>query len=333
MADAIDSDTDQPIHYFEAFRRAKRNVLFWALVTFMLPLMQPIDDKDRVEVSTLGGEFDLWFLILMSLLILVFMAISFRQAAAGVTRRNAKVGVDARPEPLPDLNAEVRKRVDEIFARTHAAEEALNDEREAAKQEMSIERATAQSDAQHVRDHAMAKARFFDQQIEAIPAIQTWPGINRIDQEWIEIHDLAEHGNVDAASLEKLRKNLEKRLTDTFVNNTRQLNDFQDFLKQTALEIASESSIPAPQASTATSHPPEAPTLSKVHIMNKDVVVALDTFSSEFSEMREFSKKLYRSDKRYFDYFEVGLTWTAIIIAGSTAIFFLLGAANLTGLT
>lgn len=88
----ISRDPEQELpHINETFRKSKRNVLFWSMVTFLLSIGQ-VTRGNNIEVTGFirNFTFDQTVLVALSLLVLIFMAIGFWRAARDLSARNSQ---------------------------------------------------------------------------------------------------------------------------------------------------------------------------------------------------------------------------------------------------
>ncbi|RIV84672.1 hypothetical protein [Aurantiacibacter zhengii] len=109
-----DSDTTEPIHFSEAYRRAKRNVLFWATTTIVVAAGARAERDIEVTGLVNGLAFPPWMMLLGLLLILVFMLTGYIRAEQDLINLNTEEVVRHRIRGVIELVAGLRTTILEL---------------------------------------------------------------------------------------------------------------------------------------------------------------------------------------------------------------------------
>lgn len=109
-----DSYANEPIHFSEAYRRAKRNVLFWALTTIVVALGAHGDKAIEVTGLVDGLAFQVWPLLIGLLIILAFMFASYIRAEQDLIYLNSEQVVSQRMKEAIDVVESVKAKLLEL---------------------------------------------------------------------------------------------------------------------------------------------------------------------------------------------------------------------------
>lgn len=109
-----DPYSTEPIHFSEAYRRARRNVLFWAVTTIVVAL--GAHGNDTIEVTGLvnGLAFQPWLLLLGLLAILGFMLAGYVRAEQDLTYLNSEQVVSQRTKEAIDIVESIKAKLLEL---------------------------------------------------------------------------------------------------------------------------------------------------------------------------------------------------------------------------
>ena len=95
MSDQAEEWRKQQIRYSDEFRRAKRNTLFWAVVTLLLAVGAPAANSPGLELAGFKNmELSGPFLLGGSLVVLIFMVLGYVRAEADVITLNSDFALD-----------------------------------------------------------------------------------------------------------------------------------------------------------------------------------------------------------------------------------------------
>ena len=132
----VDSDTEEPIHFKEVYRRAKRNALFWAVVTAVLPLGQTATGTIELTPFVRDLEFNHAMIVAISFGILVFMAFGLRRAEEDTRLDNSTVAISSRLEQANDVFADLYVKATHVGQAIEGVRKAMIEKQQAAEHEL-----------------------------------------------------------------------------------------------------------------------------------------------------------------------------------------------------
>ncbi|MEO0590393.1 MAG: hypothetical protein AAFZ11_07505 [Pseudomonadota bacterium] len=104
---------DQPIHYSESFRLAKRNVLFWSALTLVISFGVGKDPLKFVFIVE-GVELSPYIVIIGSVLVLVFMAFGYFRAEERLLYRHSPFAYGTSVENAYEEFEQLRTHISEL---------------------------------------------------------------------------------------------------------------------------------------------------------------------------------------------------------------------------
>ena len=296
-----DDDNDQLLNVSEGYRKAKRNVLFWAAVTLLLALAANTG-SDGVELAPIvrGLGFSQKLMISLSLIVLVFMLIGYRRAEWHLTLRNSPFAYSKVMERAADeaeaLRAEIEKKRKE-FAQLHKMRQESVESAQASIEQ--IKKLHGASVREFREEASRCKSSFLDElsrALELMKCLKANPTQNA----------LSIAGRADYVSREEITKMIDDRIAKA--GNL--INQFgaMPFASGSFTNLA-EAGWPFPNTS-----PEESDMLDE-----KGALVVSDL--REFVQrMRGLSDEISGADRIYFRWYDQRVVYATSAIAAGVAI-------------
>ncbi|MCB2078363.1 MAG: hypothetical protein KDE55_11775 [Novosphingobium sp.] len=120
-----DTDATEPIHFSEAYRRAKRNVLFWAVATITVALGAHSDNAIEVTGLVDGLAFRPLPLMLGLLIILGFMFAGYIRAERDLTFLNSEQVVSQRMNDAIEIAGSLKAKMEGLRRKVDSEERRL----------------------------------------------------------------------------------------------------------------------------------------------------------------------------------------------------------------
>lgn len=289
MAEQIDKDTGEPIHFNEAYRRAKRNALFWAAATFAISWGR--SDNGEIELPTIRElAFDHWLIVATALVILAFMTAGFYRASKDIERRNSNFQEESFDTSATAEQVVTTKVNDQLTVLAKAADRLtmarVNAERASDDIGGMIRRLPLSvTDVDAKVDTIFESALVGHRDRGAVPIGEFQTARDRARQTLIEWAEECK------ASLRQSREDAAAIIVPLDTEGESLLNEGTEQIATTLRELKAD----------------------------------LENTRVGWRELQNFSDHLDQSKLAWHRWYDTGLTWTAVGVAGAVASWFLAG--------